>query len=601
MKKNLENINVILATDCGSTTTKAILIENIDGEFRLTHRGEAPTTVEAPFEDVTRGVLNSIIELEELSGRTILDGEKIRTSEVIDKNGVDIYISTSSAGGGLQMMVAGVVKNMTGESAQRAALGAGSIVMDIIASNDGRKYHEKVKRIRELRPDMVLLSGGVDGGTKTHVVELAEILSAANPKPRLGNNYKLPIIYAGNKEARKEINKRLVDKTDLKMVDNIRPTLDVENLQPSRDKIHDLFMEHVMAQAPGYDKLTKWTDCPIMPTPGAVGEIIKKIAEKDNISVVGVDIGGATTDVFSVFDGQFNRTVSANYGMSYSICNVLADAGIENVSRWISQDLDENNLTNRIANKMIRPTTIPQTLEDLTIEQAIAREALRLSFDQHKKFAVSLKGVQQERTISDTFEQKMTGETLVDLSKLDMIVGSGGVLSHAPRREQAFRMIVDSFLPEDITQIAVDSIFMMPQLGVLSSIHEKAAIEVFNKDCLVRLGSCITPIGNSNYGDTIMDYSLNISGEKKQGTLKVGELLLIPADFNAHEIDINCHKNFTINGENQFSGTIFGGDVGILLDGRGRPFNLTLKTKNRLNLIKDWSKNTNEYPSRGDI
>ena len=601
MKKNIENINVILATDCGSTTTKAILIENINGEYRLTHRGEAPTTVEAPFEDVTRGVLNSIIELEELSGRTILEGEKIITSEVTEKNGVDIYISTSSAGGGLQMMVAGVVKNMTGESAQRAALGAGSIVMDIIASNDGRKYHEKVKRIRELRPDMILLSGGVDGGTKTHVVELAEILSAANPKPRLGNNYKLPIIYAGNKEARKEINKRLVDKTDLKMVDNIRPTLDVENLQPSRDKIHDLFMEHVMAQAPGYDKLTKWTDCPIMPTPGAVGEIIKKISEKDNISVVGVDIGGATTDVFSVFDGQFNRTVSANYGMSYSICNVLADAGIENVSRWIFQDLDENNLTNRIANKMIRPTTIPQTLEDLTIEQAIAREALRLSFDQHKKFAVSLKGIQQERTISDTFEQKMTGETLVDLSKLDMIVGSGGVLSHAPRREQAFRMLVDSFLPEDITQVAVDSIFMMPQLGVLSSIHEKAAIEVFNKDCLVRLGSCIAPIGNANYGDAIMDYSLNISGDIKQGTLKVGELLLIPADFNAHQIEINCHKNFTINDENQFSGTIFGGDVGILLDGRGRAFNLTLKTENRLDLIKSWSKNTNEYPFKEEI
>ena len=216
MDKLPEDINVILATDCGSTTTKSILIEKIDGEYRLTFRGEAPTTVEAPFEDVTRGVLNAIMELEELSGRVILDGEKIIPRAIDDSgidNGVDIYISTSSAGGGLQMMVAGVVKNMTGESAQRAALGAGSIVMDIIASNDGRKYHEKVKRIRELRPDMVLLSGGVDGGTKSHVVELAEILSAANPKPRLGNDYKLPIIYAGNKEARKEVNKTLVDKT----------------------------------------------------------------------------------------------------------------------------------------------------------------------------------------------------------------------------------------------------------------------------------------------------------------------------------------------------------------------------------------------------
>jgi hypothetical protein len=107
------NIKVILATDCGSTTTKAILIEYISNEYRLTFRGEAPTTVESPFEDVTRGVLNAIIEIEELSGRKILENEKIinKTSE---NKGVDIYISTSSAGGGLQMMVGGVVKSMSG-------------------------------------------------------------------------------------------------------------------------------------------------------------------------------------------------------------------------------------------------------------------------------------------------------------------------------------------------------------------------------------------------------------------------------------------------------------------------------------------------------
>ena len=190
-------LKTILATDCGSTTTKAILIEHINGEYRLTHRGEAPTTVEAPFEDVTRGVLNAVMEIEELSGRTIIEDDQI-ISPSNKISGVDIYISTSSAGGGLQMMVGGVVRSMTGESAQRAALGAGAIVMDILASNDKRMYHEKVKRIRELRPDMVLLSGGIDGGTMSHVVELAEIIKTANPKPRLGMDYKLPIIYAGN-------------------------------------------------------------------------------------------------------------------------------------------------------------------------------------------------------------------------------------------------------------------------------------------------------------------------------------------------------------------------------------------------------------------
>ena len=149
-------LKTILATDCGSTTTKAILIEYLNGEYRLTQRGEAPTTVEAPFEDVTRGVLNAVMEIEELSGRTIIEDDQV-ISPSNGTTGVDIYISTSSAGGGLQMMVAGVVKTMSGESAERAALGAGSIVMDIIASNDGRLPHEKIKRIRDLRPDICLL------------------------------------------------------------------------------------------------------------------------------------------------------------------------------------------------------------------------------------------------------------------------------------------------------------------------------------------------------------------------------------------------------------------------------------------------------------
>ena len=597
----------ILATDCGSTTTKAILIEFIDGEYRLRFRGEAPTTVEAPFEDVTRGVLNAVMEIEELSGRKLLDGEKIITPHK-DNAGVDIYVSTSSAGGGLQMMVAGVVKSMSGESAERAALGAGSIVMDVLASNDGRKPHEKITRIRQLRPDMILLSGGVDGGTTKHVVELAEILKAANPQPRLGSDYKLPVIYAGNNKASTEITKTLGEQADLTIVENIRPVLERENLNPSRDKIHDLFMEHVMQQAPGYNKLMSWTDAPIMPTPGAVGSLIEMIAEEDNISVVGVDIGGATTDIFSVFQNQFNRTVSANLGMSYSICNVLAEASLKNVLRWVPFDIDEKELTNRIGNKMIRPTTVPQSMEELKIEQAIAREALRLSFIQHKAFAVNLKGVQKERTISDAFEQSDSGLSLVDMMDLDLLVGSGGVLSHAPRREQSARMLIDSFLPEGITQLAVDSIFMMPQLGVLANIDQKdlsenarkAALEVFNKDCLIRLGTCIAPVGKAKNGDLILSATLEMSdGSEKQIDLHQGELLAISADYEpiksklkpAKGIDIGAGKN------EEISTTLYGGVVGLVFDGRGRPFNLPNENDKRIDSLNIWSNAMNEYPN----
>ena len=144
-----------------------------------------------------------------------------------------------------------------------------------------------------------------------------------------------------------------------------------------------------MAQAPGYRELMSWTGAPIMPTPAAVGQIMQTIARRQNINVLGVDIGGATTDVFSVFasigdDGLsaepvFNRTVSANLGMSYSISNVLAEATMANVIRWIAIDIEEADLRDRIKNKMIRPTTIPQILEELQIEQGVAREALRLA------------------------------------------------------------------------------------------------------------------------------------------------------------------------------------------------------------------------------
>ncbi len=156
---NPEDIGVILATDCGSTTTKAILIAREGGEYRLQVRGEAPTTVEAPFEDVTIGVRNAIAEVEELSGRRLLDDSGRLMRPASAAQGADVYLSTSSAGGGLQVAVVGLVRRMTAESAQRAALGAGAIVMDVLALDDGRQPHQRIERLRQLRPDMILISG----------------------------------------------------------------------------------------------------------------------------------------------------------------------------------------------------------------------------------------------------------------------------------------------------------------------------------------------------------------------------------------------------------------------------------------------------------
>ncbi len=576
---NPDDINVILATDCGSTTTKAILIQKVDGHYRQTHRGEAPTTVEEPVADVTVGVINAATEVGELAGRRLVDDDGNIIRPATETEGCDIYISTSSAGGGLQVLVTGVVREMSAASAQRAALGAGAIVLDLIASNDKRRPHEQIQRIRELRPDMVVMAGGTDGGTEKHVVQIAELIAPAKPKPRFGNTYQMPIIFAGNKEAAKSVAETFDDSVSLAIVDNVRPSMEFENLGPARDKIHDIFLEHVMAHAPGYDKLMHLTDAPIMPTPGAVGDILQQIAKVRGINCVGVDIGGATTDVFSVFDDPngepvFNRTVSANLGMSYSISNVCSETGMDNVLRWVGQTMDERELRNRVKNKMIRPTTIPQSKEALEFEQAVAREALRLAYKQHKEFATTLKGVQQQRTVGDTFSQEASGRSIVDNMKLNLLVASGGVLSHAPEMEQTAQMLIDAFEPEGITELAKDSIFMMPHLGVLASVHPEAALEVFEKDCLIALGTVISPQGTGKPGHGCFSYkiqgeTLNESGEILVGDYKTFELGI----GETARVELMPARGFDLgNGTRKpVEATVRGGTVGLILDGRGRP------------------------------
>ncbi|HXK49325.1 MAG TPA: glutamate mutase L [Clostridiales bacterium] len=627
-----QEVQTIIATDCGSTTTKAILIEKVGNEYRQLVRGEAPTTVEAPFEDVTKGVLNAIMELEELATeyyktdaaknskfynkpRKFVENEQVLRKDPAKEtgDGCDIYISTSSAGGGLQMMVFGVVKGMTAESAQRAALGAGAIVMDTLAINDGRLPHEKIERIRALRPDMILIAGETDQAKPKHVIGMAELVKSARPTARLGLGYALPVIYAGNQRAQEEIKNILEKDTALSIVPNLRPTLEKENLRPASDKIHDLFMEHVMQQAPGYDKLMKWTDAPIMPTPGAVGLIINKIAVMQNKNVVGVDIGGATTDVFSTFkledrDGKvhqkFNRTVSANLGMSYSVSNVLLEAGLDNIMRWVPFEMNEQELRNRIGNKMIRPTTIPQSKEDLDIEQAISREALRLSFIQHRAFAVGLKGIQQEKGISEAFASGSTSDSIVNMMKLDLLVGSGGVLSHAPLRSQSAHMLVDSFLPEGITELAVDSIFMMPQLGVLSEVKrpgcDQAAMEVFDKDCLIHLAISICPVGIAKDGKNVVRVKADLpDGTKLNEWITANQLLRYDLSHDDEvEFEIEPAAGFDI-GEGKGKKIVKklkGGVVGLIIDTRGRPFNLAKDTKNRVELLQKWDISKNYKP-----
>ena len=265
------------------------------------------------------------------------------------------------------------------------------------------------------------------------------------------------------------------------------------------------------------------------------------------------------------------------------------------ILRWVHLPMDERELRNRVKNKMIRPTTIPQTLEALVFEQAVSREALRLSFEQHKAFATSLKGVQQQRTVGDAFQQQESGASLVDRMRMDLLVASGGVLSHAPRLDQTAMMLLDSFEPEGFTELAKDSIFMMPHLGVLASVHPQAAMEVFEKDCLVVLGTAVSAKGEGRRGKACFSYAVTPqSGDvaPASGVVNAGDIVRVPlAAGCTAKVEVRPERGIDL-GEGAgrpVVRTVRGGPVGLLLDARGRPLKLSDEVGERRACLRAWN------------
>jgi uncharacterized protein (TIGR01319 family) len=603
----------VLALDCGSTTTKAVLIALRDGVYRLAARAEAPTTVESPFEDVTRGVRNAVAEIEERTGLRLLAPEGDESRLLLEgggDQGVDLLVATSSAGGGLQMLVAGVMKVITGESAERAALGAGAVVADVISLDDGRLPHERIARIRQLKPDIVLISGGMDGGVISHVVAFGEMLFLSDARPRFANDAALPVIFAGNREAVAHMEAILGERTSFKTVPNLRPDIDREEIEPAAREIQDVFMSHVMTRAPQYHKLQSWVDAGTLPTPGAVGEIMLRLSVARGADLMGVDVGGATTDVFSVIEGVLRRSVSANLGLSYSASNVVMQAGVDNVLRWLPFDLSAAELWNMVGNKTIRPVSLPATWRELLLEQALAREAIRLSVASHGTVACGLKGVQQNRDINDVFAQSLTGQTILDPMAIGIHVGSGGVLSHAPRRAQAALIMLDAMEPRGVTRLLLDSCFVFPHLGVLARHDPEMAWEVLGRDGLVDLGVCVVPAGEGagGSGGAVIAQALvkrcyrgdSGPGFTEEHTMMVDRVKVVRLGPEEEaELEVRPLRNLDVGaGKGRpLTTRVRGGGIGLILDGRTRPLSLPRDRAARFAALRSWAAALDAYPA----
>lgn len=446
------NVDLLVA-EIGSTTTAVNAfngINTVSPEF--IGQGQAPTSV---LEGDVRIGLNGAIE--ELAGK--LGANKIEFKEML---------ATSSAAGGLKMTVHGLVYDMTARAAKEAALGAGAIIHQVTA---GKLRRTDLQKIKAIKPNIILIAGGVDYGERETALHNAELIA--------GLNMNIPVIYAGNIENQEEI-KLIFEDThyDLHSIDNVYPKIDLLNIEPARRVIHDVFEHHII-HAPGMEHVRDLVNGPIIPTPGAVMESAKLLYEALQDLMI-LDVGGATTDVHSVTEGSeeinrilispeplAKRTVEGDLGVYINMPNIVHLIGKDKLTQELAMDIDA---------LVKNHPPIPTKSEQILFTERLTKEAVLKAVERHAGKIRSLYTLSGKKLVAE-------GK---DLTQVKYIIGTGGALTRLPHRMSIMEEIAkyntsgSRLFPTRDARILVDNDYILASLGVLSKEYPEAALQLAN-------------------------------------------------------------------------------------------------------------------------
>lgn len=448
-------INVLVA-EIGSTTT---VINAFNGIFssqpKFIGQGQAATTVDEG--DVNIGLNNAIESLKENLNIETIEYDKL--------------VATSSAAGGLRMTVHGLVYDMTVRAAKEAALGAGANIHQVTA---GKIRRTDINKLKEIKPNIILIAGGVDYGERDTSIYNAEKIADLK--------FDVPVIYAGNIENQEEIKLIFEDYPGkLYIVENVYPKIDKLNIEPTRKVIQDVFEEHII-HAPGMKKVKEMVNGHIMPTPGAV-MTASKLLKEDIGDLITLDVGGATTDLHSVTEGSeevnrilispeplAKRTVEGDLGVYVNMKNIVDRIGKDTLFNKLSISTEE--LDHLIENHKPIPT---KDLEKKFVEE-LTKEAVITSVKRHAGKFRALYGASGKKTVAE-------GK---DLTNIKYIIGTGGALTRLPNRVEIMESIAksnkgDDLFPTSEASILVDNNYIMASLGVLSTEYSEAALKLLKQ------------------------------------------------------------------------------------------------------------------------
>lgn len=603
----------IAAVDIGHATTQAALFETVGLSLRLLGLVRVPTP-RGPSADFASAMRCALLELQEETRAQLLDDTANPLSVAAGYAGApDDWFVTADAGGPVRVTVAGVIDDISGQSALKAALSSGAAVADLLAINDGRPDHHKARDLRHNPVDVILLAGGVDeglftGGGGRQVVNIAKMIAMASPRPRYDPAGRTTVVFAGSTEARPEVASQLSDTTELLFADNVRPDLGLENLAGARHAIMDLFRSRVMPVD------GKWTGVAsyagnggIVPTGLACSHAAELLAAAWKANVVVADIGEATLNMYSVIDHELNRTVIDECGLNFD-CPAdlagLADAALA----WLPVEVGRDEVGNVLATQRLRPAAVPQTWRELLVQQAATRERLRVALDGHRRVAALLKGIHRQRNIDEVLGTYFSvgGQTIVDLTRVSVILATGRQVANATTPGQAMSLILDGLQPQGITQILADRSGLLPHLGALARKDETLAAQVLGENWYERLGVVVAPVPRERGGSLFRRQGARLASvriEREDGTqiretVEYGQLKRIALQDNeVVRVTVSPDRGHDAGaGYGTTARLAGGGRLGVILDGRGRPVSLPQNPARRQSRIASWLKTLEAYP-----
>lgn len=451
----------VLLIDFGSTYTKVTAVDT-EAEVLL-GTAAAYTTVQT---DINEGLSHALEKLEAQTGKLDFAAR----------------YACSSAAGGLRMIASGLVPELTSEAAKQASLGAGAKIVKVYSFE---LTEDDIEEIDRLRPDIFLLVGGTDGGNSDCIRHNAQMLAACKAD--------FPVIIAGNRTAARACQRSLEGRQTF-ICENVMPKFGVLNIQPAQECIRALFLNRII-QAKGLSHASKLISGILMPTPSAMMRAMQLLAEgcegEEGIGeLMALDVGGATTDVYSIADGMpkeggtvykglpepyVKRTVEGDIGMRYSIGGIVEAASLKKVASLAG--LTPERAQALIDDLAKHTEKVPDSGETERLDYALACCACETAARRHAGY------------MEETYNMagKVFVQTGKDLRMVRQMVVTGGSLIHTKRTGEitshAFYDPADPMSLRPIkARVLVDRRYILAAMGLLSEYEPQTALRIMKKE-----------------------------------------------------------------------------------------------------------------------